>query len=318
MRGLAAPLAMAVLMLAAPGCGDDDDDGGGTPDAAATFDASASDAGADQLDPPPPPGGQQLASLPYTLQPGEEKFFCYTFDSPPDEKAITEVQAISGLVVHHVLLVTMTQKRPEAFYECDQLLDLTWRPVWAGGTGGNGLVLPTGAGFKIAGGSQYMIQYHLQNTTESPVTERSGINLRYAEDAAALEPAGFYALGSFSLTIPAAAVDFQQTVGCPAPVDMHVFAAFPHMHKSGKRLHIETGPSENALAPLYDIDPWVFGDQPMDPLDQFIAAGDFVRSTCHWDNDTGAQINFGESSDNEMCFAVLFYWPAPDQMGCIE
>ena len=38
--------------------------------------------------------------------------------------------------------------------------------------------------------------------------------------------------------------------------------------------------------------------------------GDIVRTACTFDNDTGSTVTFGESSDNEMCFTDLFYYPA--------
>ncbi len=294
----------------AVGCSGDES-AGSAADAAAPADDGP-------LDPPPPPGGQQLTTLEYTLQPGEEKFFCYTFASPDHEVAVTEVQPISGQVVHHVLLVTMTQPRPEAFYECDVLLETSWRPIWAGGVGSNGLELPSGVGFKIPASSQYMIQFHLQNTADNAVTERSAVNLRYADDPAQLQAAGFYPLGSFLTEIPAATSDHTQTIGCAAPRDMNVFAAFPHMHKIGTRLHVESGPDQASTREIYKIDPWQFGDQPMDPLDLVIRQGDWVQSTCHWDNPGPTPVIFGEGSDDEMCFAVLFYYPADEQEICVD
>jgi hypothetical protein len=302
MRCCAALVAMSLSALTAAGCG------------------SSSEPPDDVLDPPPPVGGQQLTSLSYTVQPGEEKYFCYTYHSPADaERGITEVQPIQGTAVHHVALfqVFPSDPEPEGFFECNVLVKTNWQPIWAGGAGGNGLVLPEGVGFIVEPDTQYLVQYHIQNVTEGAITERSAINLRY-EEAAGLTPAGIYALGSFSLTIPAGATDFQQITECISDRQMHVFAAFPHMHKLGKSITLETGPSAAEAQVSYAKDPWVFGDQPMDPMNLELQPGDYLRSTCTWDNPTLADVSFGESSDDEMCFMVVFYYPFTGLAGCVD
>ncbi len=280
----------------------------------------SSDPTQDLLDPPPPAGGQQLTSLEYTIQPGEEKYFCYTYRSPADApRGITEVQPIQGEAVHHVALfqVFATDPEPEGFFECNVLVKTNWQPIWAGGAGGNGLVTPEGTGFIVEPDTQYLVQYHIQNGSDVAITERSAVNLRYAP-AAGLIPAGLYALGSFSLTIPAGAVGFQQITECASDREMNVFAAFPHMHKLGKSITLETGATAAEAQVAYAKDPWVFGDQPMDPVDIHVMPGDFLRSTCTWDNPGATDVSFGESSDDEMCFMVVFYYPFSGLGGCVN
>lgn len=267
--------------------------------------------------PPPPAGGQQLASDPYTLQGGQEKYYCYTFRSPDREAAVTAVQALSGQLVHHVALFQTTTPEPEGFHECNVLIRTSWRPIWAGGTGRRDFRLPANVGFRVPPNTQYLIQYHLQNTRPTPVTERSGLNLTYAPDPAQVTPAGIYALGSFSLDIPARAQRFQQVIDCVADRELRVFAAFPHMHKLGTRVRFEAGPTRDALSPLYQIDPWPFGDQPLDPVDFTIRPGTHMRATCEWNNPLNRAIRFGESSDDEMCIFTLFYYPFESLAGCI-
>jgi hypothetical protein len=304
MRSTLAALLLGTLVCAAA-CGSDDSS---PPD-------TTPDAGLPALDPAPPEGGQQLASDPYTLAAGEERYICQTFTSPADAVGITEVQPISGQLVHHVALFQTFGGEPDGQYECDVLVKFTWRPVWAGGTGGNGLVMPDGVGMKIEPDTQYLVQLHLQNTTDGPITERSGINLRYSRDPA-LIPAGIYALGQFSLEIPAMAQGFTQTTECDADKEMHVFAVFPHMHKLGKKLEFMKGPSASEMQPAYTIDPWPFGDQPLDKVDLTVMPGEHLKATCTWDNPYETPIMFGESSDDEMCIFVLFYYPFDGLGGC--
>ncbi len=272
------------------------------------------------IDPPPPAGGYQLTTDEYTVEPGQERYLCYTFYSPADrEIAITKVEPVNGVSVHHVALFqSFLYPEPDGFHECPELVRTNWQPIWAGGAGGASLTLPDGVAFRIAPSTQYVVQFHLQNTGDAPVTERSAINLTDGGDATAYEPAGIFAIGSFNLNIPTGAMDFQQILECNADRQMNVFAAFPHMHKLGTKLSFDTGATVDTAAEAYKIDPWKFGDQPMDPVDFSITSGDFMRATCHWDNTTGAPVVFGESSDNEMCFMILFYWPMHDLGGCVN
>lgn len=264
------------------------------------------------LKPAPPANGQQLATTPYTLQPGEEKYYCWTFRSPHQDEAITAVQPISGQLVHHLVLFSTTSPEPDGFFECPQLVKLNWRPIWAEGTGGNPLTVPAGVGFQVPGDTQYLVQFHLLNATDKAVTERSGLNLTYADDPTSLMPAGIFALGSLTLDIPPNQGDYQLNVSCNADRNLHAFAAFPHMHKLGTKLEF-TANSQTA----YKIDPWVFGNQPMDPISLDITQGEPLSATCHWDNTTGQDVKFGESTNDEMCFMVLFAYPLSDAAGCV-
>lgn len=282
-------------------------------------DTSAPEDVAEQVFPPPPEGGQQLLSEPYTLQPGEEKYFCYTFTSPSSEVGVVAVDNIAGKLVHHVALFQTLLAEPEGFSECNVLVRLTWQPIWAGGRGGNGLELPPKVAFHIPGQTQYLVQYHLLNATPHPVTERSAINLGYAQDdLAGYEKAGIFALGQFSLNIPKDASGYTQEVGCSVEREdtMHVFAVFPHMHTLGSKLELFQGPSEDDLSTAYKIDPWPFGDQPFDRVDFDVAPGDYLRSRCTWNNTSGHAVAFGESTNDEMCFLVLFAYPMPEIDGC--
>jgi hypothetical protein len=268
------------------------------------------------LDPAPPAGGQQLTTDEYVVPPGEEKYFCYTFRSPSEAKAITRVMPIQGDVVHHVALFKTMTPEPDGFSECPVIIKLNWEPIWAGGAGDAALDMPEGVGFVIQPDTQYLVQYHLQNVGSEPVTERSAINLTYV-DAASVTKAGLFALGTFSLTIPSGASEHELSIPCQADRTMNVFAVFPHMHKLGLRIGFETGTDEGAAQQVYMKDPWAFGEQPMDPLELTIQSGDFMRSTCWWNNDTGMDVTFGESSDNEMCFFVVFYYPFTGLAGCV-
>ena len=132
------------------------------------------------LDPAAPDGGQQLASTTFHLDPGQEKYMCYQFYSPDDSVAITHVETLSEVGVHHLAVFqAFGRNEPDAPHECDTLIKQTWLPIFVSGTGSKDLALPTGTGFVIQPATQYILQLHLQNATDSPLDIRAGVNFAY-------------------------------------------------------------------------------------------------------------------------------------------
>lgn len=264
---------------------------------------------------------QSLVTDEYTLEPGEETYLCYTFRSPADRTvAVSQVVASSGLGEHHVALFQTAPEEPDGTFECPTLAKLNWQPIWAGGTGSPSLTLPEGVAFKILPHTQYLVQLHLQNAGDTTITDHSEIELTYMPqaEADAAEAAGIYALGSFDINIPANTAGHTLSTDCVADRDLNVFAAFPHMHKIGKAIELFHGATAETMTSVYRLDPWPFDDQPMDPVDWTIKPGDHLRTTCTWDNPYNEPVTFGDSSDDEMCFFVMFYYPFDALAGCIE
>ncbi len=269
--------------------------------------------------PPAPEGGQQLASGGYELLAGQEKFLCVTHRSPPDAaRAIREIQMVGGVEVHHAVLFRSTGASEErAQWECENLADLTaWFPIWGGGTGSKGFRLPEGVGFLVGKDTQYMVQYHLLNARQSVVHGVAGLNLDY-RDPAGVKPAGPFALTGLSFRIPPGAA-YEETIHCAATRDMNVVGVLPHMHQLGRWANLEHGSHEGTMTEVYRRDPWNFDDQAMDPFVMTIKKGDQLRATCAWNNPSNREVTFGESTHDEMCFMVLFYYPFDGLDGCLR
>jgi hypothetical protein len=57
--------------------------------------------------------------------------------------------------------------------------------------------------------------------------------------------------------------------------------------------------------------PYSFYEQRLYPIDPVeMNQGDRVRVACTYDNDTGQTVTFGDSSEQEMCFATMYRYPA--------
>ena len=93
---------------------------------------------------------------------------------------------------------------------------------------------------------------------------------------------------------------------------VHIIGSFPHMHELGRtfRTEVTRAGSPNAQV-LVDVPLWNFESQTMYPEEtpfQF-NPGDSIRTTCTYDNFTGAQVNFGERTEDEMCFNFVLLYP---------
>jgi len=270
-------------------------------------------------DPPAPERGIQIKAGEYTVAPGEERYLCWavTLQEPADV-AVTRIDVFDASAVHHVLVSRALQAEP-ATSECPVLARTTWQPFYGGGKGTKGLVLPDGAGFRIAGNTQVVVQLHLLNATTQPVTEKAFVNLTYAADATQVVPAGIFTLGTLGISIPPGATDYEVGAGCAAPKDLNVFAALPHMHQIGTRITFSYGATQTDARELVRRDPWLFGEQEMELMKLPVKKGEYISTACRYNNTTDKTVGWGESSLDEMCFFAMFYTPySGGGNGCIK
>ena len=97
---------------------------------------------------------------------------------------------------------------------------------------------------------------------------------------------------------------------------MNLFAVIPHMHQMGTHFRLSATVS-SVTTTLHDAD-YSFSNQAVEafPNTVTVAAGDSLEIECTWNNPTGSTVGWGESSSEEMCFAILFRWPAEGPEFC--
>jgi hypothetical protein len=269
---------------------------------------------------PPKPNGYQLQTPDLPLAAGEEKYLCYTVTlTESKDVAVTQFSSSASAAVHHFEIFRTVAPEPAGLFDCSQtLIKQTWLPLFGGGVAAGGLQLPAGAGFQIPRNAQLLLQLHLLNATKSALTTRVSVEMTYAADATKVTPAGIFAIGSMNINLPAGASGTQIATHCALPKALNVFAVQPHMHQLGTRITFEHGTSAADASVMYQRDPWVFGAQPIDLFTANLASGDYVGTTCTYDNPTAQAVTYGESTKNEMCYFVLFYTPFDMLDGCIS
>ena len=254
----------------------------------------------------------------YTLQPGEEKYFCYTTNLPADRDiAITRLIPTYGAGTHHILFSQAAAPEPEGFSECPVLSRTTWVPMYAGGKGSDPLELPPNTGFKpLTRGQQVVMQLHLQNASDAPITARAAMRMEYVEATPDLVQAGIFALDNRKLEIPAHATTAMNEMSCVLGANLEVFAALGHMHKHGLHLDLSRGATAGAEM-LFEQD-WNFDAQPVTPLPLTLKQGDNLFLRCTHTNDGVDPLPYGESSNQEMCILVMYYAPMEMVRSCVN
>jgi len=255
----------------------------------------------------------------YTLQPGEEKYYCYTTRMPAGRDiAFTKLTPTYGAGTHHILLAQAFATEPEGFSECEVLFRQTWLPMYTGGLDSGPVEMPAGVGFSaLEPGQQIIMQLHLQNATDRPITASTKVHIEFVDKTPDLVEAGIYGMDNRVIDIPPNTEAKRSDMNCVIGHGMDVFAVLGHMHKRGSYLDISRG--ETAGVEMLYQEEWKFETQPVTPMNFRVNENDRLHLRCTHKNNSGLQIGYGESSDDEMCAFVMYYAPADGQLdGCIQ
>ena len=254
---------------------------------------------------------QTLITSDWTLAPGTETHWCArkTIDH---DMYLTEFDSIAPVGTHHsiVSMDTAPTIADNPGYTCTDPIEFAPTLLWGNGIGTGPFDYPAGVGVKIAAGTQVHLNLHLYNTSDSMLTGTSGIKVNSVAASAITNIAraeidGIVSGGSVATGVQA--VPFS----CRLKSDVSLLATAPHMHKLGTHELIKVTPAGANAITLFDSD-YSFETQEqvlIDPITQ-LHAGDTISFTCSYDNTTGAPVAFGQSSDNEMCVASFWFYPA--------
>jgi hypothetical protein len=246
---------------------------------------------------------------------------CFTFKSPfsATQQGIAWAPIIDDArVLHHwILFSTHTPQVDGGFGPCNMPGDAVFLSGWA--PGGGNWVMPSDVSLQLPGpGDSLILQVHYHNAAGyTGVADHSGVAM-CTTDTPRQNVAGFFTLGTIHINIPANTSGYVTSGTCPGwatnsltqPVT--ALAAFPHMHTLGRKISTDviranTGSVEN----LVHVDRWNFENQTaysLTPTMQ-IHPGDSITTTCTYDNTTSAAVNFGERTEDEMCFDFVMIYP---------
>jgi hypothetical protein len=250
--------------------------------------------------------------------PGVEFYVCFNF-AAPWKQAVQGLQFTSLIdnneTLHHWLLYQSPLGTTDgSFGYCDgqhpgQALITGWAP------GNNGLQLPPDVGLELPPPTgSYVLEIHYNNPSLKQFQDKSGARV-CATTKFRPKTASITWAGTEKINVPARSMGTasgkcdpsRKGAGPNEPI--HIFTAWPHMHKAGTRMSTVINRVGGAKEVLLDK-PFSFASQIGYDLSVDILPGDSLFTTCYYDNITTAAIGFGPSTTQEMCYDFLYAYPA--------
>jgi hypothetical protein len=221
---------------------------------------------------------------------------------------VAAIRPVHPTGTHHTTLSVTS-----AATECTSAALLGDGIIYAAGVGSEVLRMPAGVAMKLPAGRVLRLGLHLYNVSDQPLSGVSGIEVIRVAAEDVEQEAELMLSGPVRFMIEPG----RQTVShtCTVTEAQTVFALFPHMHQLG--VHLKTTVMSAGQPRVIHDDEYTFEEQYQIALDPFpLAVGDRIVTECTYENMTGRTVGFGESSDTEMCFSILFRYPATGNSFC--
>lgn len=260
-----------------------------------------------------PDGFTTLLEGDWSLAPGEEAYFC-VYATVPRDLNIKAFRPLGPPGTHHTVLTrTTATSPPDGTVRCNVGTN-GQSMIYGSGVGAPDFEFPPTVGLHLAQGTRLLLNLHLYNATDQPMTGRSGTLYKEAT-AAEIPNLAELVLAGPTVTLRVPPGTSTQTGNCQLSnvtnEPIHVFALSQHMHKLGTHMKSTITRSGSPEIVLQDV-PYDFEEQKFHLVDPHVQLlpNDTLTTHCTFNNTTGGMVTFGESSDDEMCFTDLFYYPA--------
>jgi hypothetical protein len=234
----------------------------------------------------------------WTLAPHDENTSEIAIDQADHDVYIGGMRPIAPPGTHHTLLFRGVSSA---------------NIIYASGVGTGEVMFPPGKGMKIPAGTTLGLQLHIYNTGDEELSGTSGIEIYTVDPSTITDEVDLFLPGPKDLDIPQ---NVSSTTGtCTITAPQNLFAVFPHMHQWGVHLKTVLNISGNDMV-LHDDD-YQFEHQAVETFEPIaVNPGDTITTTCTWNNTTGANLVYGESSDTEMCYSIMYRYPKQSQEFC--
>jgi hypothetical protein len=263
---------------------------------------------------PTPDGYERLIEGAWSLPPSFEKYVCVRTTMTRDTW-ISSLRPVAPLGTHHTVLMVGPPDAPDGITDCTSALVAP--AIYASGVGTEPLDLPAGVAVHVKPGQQLLLNLHLFNASDAPLDGTSGVEIVAADPNTIEHEAGVVLAGrAQGLQVPPGLTT--QSGSCTTPADVTVFAVAPHMHLLGTHMKVSYASTTGGTARVLMDEPYSFDDQRFHSLSPTVVttAGGKLTVECTYMNPTGATVVFGEHTEEEMCYALSFIYPAPAVQSC--
>jgi hypothetical protein len=254
---------------------------------------------------------QDATGAKYNVPVGEQ-YYCFGFhqDWGPGTQGLAFYPNIDNKqVIHHWLLYkAITPQTNGSNNAClgfhpDGELIAGWAP------GATASFLPKHVGIDLGSGD-YILEVHYNNTI-GPTQDSSGVTVCKAKTTRP-DTATVSWLGTEAIILPPMQNGLAITSNChPTQQDkpIHIIKVWPHMHKLGRHMKADIHRADGTVDPLFNVD-FDFNSQWGYDTPATLNAGDYITTTCTYDNDTPNTVTFGEQTTQEMCYNFTYSYPA--------
>ena len=267
--------------------------------------ACGNEAGDDSQDMPDAPTGN----------PGEwSTLISKSWSLPPNSENTSDIQIIT--VDRDIVIGGMRPLAPVGTHHTVLFRGIAGtNAIYASGVGTGELVFPPGKGLRLTQGTAVGLQLHIYNTSDDMLEGLSGVEILEVESASVTEEVDLFLPGPRDLAITPGTHTHAGTCTVAAP--QTIFALFPHMHQYGS--HFKTTLTVGGTDQVLHDAAYDFEHQEVKTFTPIaLAIGDKITTECTWTNTTNANIGYGESSDTEMCYSILYRYPKQNNEFCTQ
>jgi hypothetical protein len=293
--------------------------------AAAATPAQPAAAGSSAASPAAPAAPQPIASVEIKVpqvQPGAEDTQCVQIRLPNTEPVnITSLHNKLSAGSHHFILTALNDAAaPEKTLERCQGFGgaVTGAPLTITQAHDDLVQLPEGLGYQLNPGHVLHLEMHYINTTDAPIDITATSELFAAAPGADLQPAAVMLIGTADINVPARSMleTGPKFLKLPAGMDgVKFFQITGHTHSYGTDVSVRlAGAAQEPVMDLYTPQSFDWEAPESTQLTPHVSVpqgGGFLLN-CAWNNTSDAELTWGESALQEMCFFWGYYYPRKD------
>lgn len=302
--------------------------------------------------PEPPPVGFQLHMKPITIMPGEDIEFCTYFnletkealaelgedflledlivngvDPEQDEIAVSKIDVRGAPGLHHIQILAMENDLEDIpdrhIFEC--AVDLFGGPLTGDvdplfftSRSDLSVEYPDGVARVLkrvpdredetrSRGAQLLYNFHYLNVTEEPILAEVVVNLHVVERETIVHPVRSAWWNYVYFDIEPGTTSTAAGHGSFL-VDVNLVGMTSHQHELGTLFTYDMGGEE-----IYRAEDWAEPEYLSFPPGTKLEKGEEIEFLCEWTNPYGASRYFGLQADDEMCTAIIEYYPVDEQ-----
>jgi hypothetical protein len=183
---------------------------------------------------------------------------------------------------------------------------------WA--VGGCTTTFPEDVGVKLPSSGAIMIQWHHFNSTGTPQQDGSKVQICTVPAGGRPNVAGLTFLGTENfnglLGMGPGEQSFESDCTNNSGGDIHILGFDPHMHTIGSHMKTTVIRAGGMEETIFDK-PFTFNQQVNYAIDPAVVLkpNETLHTTCTFQNDTGANVAFGQSTHQEMCYQFTLSYP---------